>query len=154
MAPVEFDRNGLEVLDRHRCLQLLATVPVGRVGITSGALPVVLPVNFVLDGDEIIIRTVRGSKYDAAIHNTVVAFEADSFDPVDHTGWSVVVTGSSRELTSDDERRHAESLPLRRWAEVDPARDRFVAIALDVVSGRQVVHPAPAVGAVDVTHVE
>lgn len=144
MATVEFDRNGLEVLDRHQCLQLLATVPVGRVGITSGAVPVVLPVNFALDGDEIVIRTVRGSKYDAAIHNTVVAFEADRFDPIDHTGWSVVITGASRELTSDDDRHRAERLPLRRWAEVDPQRDRFVAIACDVITGRRVVHPVPA----------
>lgn len=142
MATVEFDRNGLEVLDRDQCLRLLGTVPVGRVGITSGALPVVLPVNFVLHDGEIVIRTVRGSKYDAAIQNTVVAFEADSFDPVAHTGWSVVVTGLSRELV-DGERDRAMRLPLRRWAEIDPVRDRFVAIACDVVSGRRVVHPMP-----------
>jgi nitroimidazol reductase NimA-like FMN-containing flavoprotein (pyridoxamine 5'-phosphate oxidase superfamily) len=141
---VEFDRNGLEVLDRHACLHLLASVPIGRVGITSGALPVVLPVNFVLDGEQIIIRTVRGSKHDAAVHNTVVAFEADKIDPLDHTGWSVVVTGTSREVTDPAEYERVARLPLRRWAEDDGQRDRFVAIACDVVTGRRVVHPAPA----------
>lgn len=142
MFCVEFDRNGLEVLERRECLALLGTVPVGRVGITSGAIPVVLPVNFALDGDQIIIRTVRGSKHDAAIYNTVVAFEADSFDPIDHTGWSVVVTGTSRELDSGELER-AQHLPLRRWANGDGERDRFVAIACDMVTGRRVVHPLP-----------
>jgi nitroimidazol reductase NimA-like FMN-containing flavoprotein (pyridoxamine 5'-phosphate oxidase superfamily) len=140
---VEYDRNGLEVLDRHECLRLLAGVPIGRVGITSGALPVVLPVNFVLDGERIVIRTVRGSKHDAAIHNTVVAFEADDFDPIEHTGWSVVVTGTSCELTDPDDVARAATLPLRRWAEDDGGRDRFVSISCDVVSGRRVAHPVP-----------
>ena len=46
MAGIVIDRNGLEVLDRDECLRLLGTATLGRVGITFGALPVVLPVNF------------------------------------------------------------------------------------------------------------
>ncbi len=39
------DRNGLEVLEREECLRLLAGATIGRLGITIGTLPVVLPVN-------------------------------------------------------------------------------------------------------------
>jgi hypothetical protein len=47
---MEIDRNGLEVLSRHECLRLLGTATLGRIGVTSDALPTVLPVNFRFDG--------------------------------------------------------------------------------------------------------
>ena len=93
MSVVELDRNGLEVLEREECIALLGSVTVGRIAITSNALPVVLPVNFVLLDDRIVIRTSRGTKLDAATRNTVVAFEVDEIDMVEQTGWSVLVTG-------------------------------------------------------------
>ena len=74
---MELDRNGLEVLASDQCLRLLAQAPLGRVGLTSGALPVILPVNFLLQEDHILVRTGRGTKLDAATRNAVVAFEAD-----------------------------------------------------------------------------
>jgi nitroimidazol reductase NimA-like FMN-containing flavoprotein (pyridoxamine 5'-phosphate oxidase superfamily) len=44
--------DGLEVLSEEECRALLAQCEVGRVAITSGALPSILPVNFaLLDGD-------------------------------------------------------------------------------------------------------
>ena len=132
---VEVDRNGLEVLDREECLRLLRATTVGRVGLTTGALPTVLPVNFAVDGDRILIRTGSGSKLDAAMHNAVVAFEVDSFDPLYHSGWSVVVTGMTREITEPAELDRLASLPIPRWA---PAGNgRLVAISTDIVSGRR-----------------
>src|SRR6187401_2874753 len=68
-AGMEIDRNGLEVLDRAECLRLLSTATLGRIGVQYGALPTVLPVNFVLDGCDIVIRTGRGTKLDAATDN-------------------------------------------------------------------------------------
>jgi uncharacterized protein len=47
---MEVDRNGLEVLGRDACLRLLASATLGRVGVSSGALPSVVPVNFRFDG--------------------------------------------------------------------------------------------------------
>ena len=134
---MEVDRNGLEVLDRDECLRLLATVKVGRVGLTSGALPTVLPVNFVLDGQRILIRTGPGSKLEAATRNAVVAFEADTFDAMYHAGWSVVVTGMATEVTDPGELDRLSSLPITRWAPT--GNGRLVAISTDIVSGRRLV---------------
>ena len=50
---VEVDRSGLEILDREECLRLLATATLGRVGITNGALPAIVPINFRLSPAEI-----------------------------------------------------------------------------------------------------
>ena len=123
------------MLDRQQCLDLLATATLGRVGVTSGALPTVLPVNFLLHGERILIRSGAGTKLDAALRNAVVAFEADDFDPVDHSGWSVVVTGVARAITDPEELVSVEALPLARWA---PAGDEHVvSISTDMVSGRR-----------------
>lgn len=140
---MEVDRNGLEVLSRDACLRLLATATLGRVGVSSGALPSVLPVNFRFDGHQILIRTGVGTKLDAAVHNAVVAFEVDEIDPVAHTGWSVMVTGVARELTDAGELARAQVPPLARWA--PGGEDRVIAISTELVSGRRIV-PGLAAG--------
>jgi nitroimidazol reductase NimA-like FMN-containing flavoprotein (pyridoxamine 5'-phosphate oxidase superfamily) len=129
------DRNGLEVLDREECLRLLGTATLGRIGISSGALPVILPVNFRLVGDSIVFRTASGTKLDAATRGAVVAFEVDAMDPIEHTGWSVMVTGVARQVTD------AAELGIRperiaRWAPL--AEDCLVAVSTDIVSGRRI----------------
>ncbi|MER5452965.1 pyridoxamine 5'-phosphate oxidase family protein [Streptomyces sp. NPDC002764] len=68
-------------LSRKQCLELLALVPFGRVGFTRRALPVIRPVNHLVDGDTIVIRTHPGSAL--ARHTTVdeiVVYEADDLD--------------------------------------------------------------------------
>ncbi|WP_436793461.1 pyridoxamine 5'-phosphate oxidase family protein [Actinospongicola halichondriae] len=135
---MDFDRNGLRVLDRTESLRRLERVTIGRVGISSRALPVVLPVNFLLDGDRILVRTGHGSKLSAALRGSVVAFEVDDFDPIDHSGWSVVVTGTSRVIVDDDDLRRVESLPLAHWA---PSGGDVVAISTEMISGRELPPP-------------
>ncbi|MDQ6617036.1 MAG: pyridoxamine 5'-phosphate oxidase family protein [Actinomycetota bacterium] len=50
------------------------------MGLSIGALPVILPVNFAVVEGDIINPTAAGAKLDAAI-NPVVAFEVNGFDP-------------------------------------------------------------------------
>jgi nitroimidazol reductase NimA-like FMN-containing flavoprotein (pyridoxamine 5'-phosphate oxidase superfamily) len=135
---MEVDRNGLEVLDRDECLRLLETATLGRIGVTSGALPTVLPVNFRLVGDKIVVRTSRGTKLDAATQRAVVAFEVDSFDSMEHGGWSVVVTGVAEEVTDPDELARLQSAHIAHWAPI--GGDRMVAISTELVSGRRLNH--------------
>jgi hypothetical protein len=135
-ALVELDRNGLEVLGREECIRLLGTTTLGRVGITVGALPVVLPVNFCLLGGDIVVRTGAGTKLAAATRNAVVAFEVDEFDPFTHLGWSVVVTGTARHVTGGEESRVLREAGIPRWA-VD-GEDHLIAIDTSLVSGRRI----------------
>jgi len=130
---VERDANGLEILDRDACLLLLAQKSLGRIGITSGALPTVLPVNYRLIDGQIMFRTARGTKLAAASLNAVVAFEIDEMDAFARTGWSVVVTGIAREVEEPD----ADALRdlIARWA---PEPDgHVVAITPELISGRR-----------------
>jgi hypothetical protein len=138
---MELDRNGLEVLDREESLRLLGTAVVGRIGITSRALPVVLPVNFRFDGHHVLIRTGIGTKLDAATDHAVVAFEVDQIDAETETGWSVVVTGVARELTDPVALSELARRPLTQWA-AGAGAGRVVAISTDLVSGRR-INPRP-----------
>jgi nitroimidazol reductase NimA-like FMN-containing flavoprotein (pyridoxamine 5'-phosphate oxidase superfamily) len=132
---MEVDRNGLEVLDREECLRLLAHKRFGRVGVTDGALPTILPVNYWSDGTSIYVRTSSGTKLDAALRDAVVAFEVDEVDVLDHAGWSVVVTGVAREVTDRAELEALAREPLGRWA---PSPDgHIIAISTELVSGRR-----------------
>ena len=135
MAPVE-----LQSIPNEECSLLLAAGKVGRVGVSQGALPVVLPVNYaVLDGD-IVIRTGAGTKLDAALAGAVVAFEIDHVDPVYHQGWSVLVQGRAHEVVDLEQLKRARALPLEPWAA--GGGDRFVRIVSERVSGRRIALPA------------
>jgi len=135
-------RNPLEhSIDREVCFELLSAVPVARIGICLRALPVILPVNFVVthrpgtDDPVVVIRSSEGSKFNAALHNSIVALEADGYDALSHAGWSVLVQGRSRVIDDPDEVDWAEQLPVQPW--VDHQASHYIAINADVVQGRR-----------------
>lgn len=134
MDPVALDNAGFEVLDRDECLRLLASAGVGRIAISARAMPVILPVHYVLDGDDIVVRTHQGSTLDLATQGSVVAFEADYVGPGADLAWSVLVTGKARH--ADGERAlHDGWSELPVWNTAMP--ESIVLISTDHVSGRR-----------------
>lgn len=134
-------RDHLKVLSREECLALLGSRPVGRLGVSIEALPAILPINFCLHADRIIVRTVPGTKLDAAAAQTVVAFEVDDYDPAGRWGWSVLVRGAGVEITAPDELAKVRALPLRAWAFKPGDANRFLAIDTTLVTGRRFSRP-------------
>lgn len=140
----EVDRNGLVMLDRAECLRLLGTATLGRIGLTSGALPAVLPVNFWFDGQRICIRTGPGTKLSAATRDAVVAFEVDEIDPLWHSGWSVMVTGLAHHVVDPEELARLDEMPIPYWA--PRGGDHVIAITPELISGRRIVPGAVHAG--------
>lgn len=135
------DDCGPEELSRSQCVELLASVPVGRISGSMDALPYVFPVNFALTGDQILVRTQPGTKRDAAIAGNVVAFEADDFGDDGSWGWSVLARGIARTVSDDAGRAAAQAAGLRTFAcSTDP--DHFLLISIDLISGRRFDHLA------------
>jgi len=139
MARVE--QVGTVELSREECLSLLAGAPFGRLVLTEGALPAVLPVNFLLDSAGIVIRTAEGSITSLA-DGSVVAFQADSIDPVRQAGWTVTVVGRANVVRDELQRSRLAALPLRPWA--PGRRDTLVVVDLGLVSGRRIGGAEPA----------
>jgi nitroimidazol reductase NimA-like FMN-containing flavoprotein (pyridoxamine 5'-phosphate oxidase superfamily) len=134
------DRNGLEMLDRDECLGLLSQVRVGRVGVTTEAMPVVLPVNFVVDGGRVVFSSAPGTKLYVAATGAQVAFEADDVEAGSRWGWSVCITGPATLVEDPAEAERLRQLPLDRWA---PAgQESFIVIDPQVVTGRR-IHSGP-----------
>lgn len=139
---MELHEDGLSVVPEQGCAELLARGLIGRIGVTMGALPVILPVNYaMLDGD-IVFATSEGTKLRAAANHAVVAFEVDEVNPDDRSGWSVLVVGPAREITDPGEITRAQALGLRPWA--GGHRERFIRVRTELVSGRVIGNGQPA----------
>jgi uncharacterized protein len=135
LVSMVLDRNGLEILTRAECVELLHTKRIGRVALSMRALPVVLPVSYALLGSDIVVRTGPGSKLEAALTGAVVGFEVDDIDEATGTGWSVLVQGAASVLDDPAAIKAASQLQLRPWSR--RATDRFVRITTVEVTGRR-----------------
>jgi nitroimidazol reductase NimA-like FMN-containing flavoprotein (pyridoxamine 5'-phosphate oxidase superfamily) len=121
-------------LDRSECLSLLARGDVGRVVFTDAAMPAAHPVNYVLDGGEILFRTGDQRTF-AATHRTVIGFQADDFDRETGTGWSVLGIGHAHEVVDPDRLTALAAGMPAAWA---PGRTvHVVAVPLQYLTGRR-----------------
>ncbi|MFG3659417.1 pyridoxamine 5'-phosphate oxidase family protein [Streptomyces sp. NPDC047706] len=130
-------------MDSAEALRLLGSVSVGRIVFTRRALPTVRPVNHVLDGGDIVVRTHEGAALtlrtqDADAREVVVAYEADAIDPETHLGWCVVVTGFASLVTDARELARYRSM-LHPW--VQQAMDYAVRISPDLITGIRLTVP-------------
>jgi nitroimidazol reductase NimA-like FMN-containing flavoprotein (pyridoxamine 5'-phosphate oxidase superfamily) len=130
------DRHGLEVLPPDECWELVARTAVGRIAIVEAGEPLVFPVTHGVHQHRIVFRTGSGSKLDAAQMNEVVAFEVDDWDPVERTGWSVLVRGVVETVYEDDEIEQYEALGTAPW--LDSATEgTWIRILPQEISGRR-----------------
>jgi nitroimidazol reductase NimA-like FMN-containing flavoprotein (pyridoxamine 5'-phosphate oxidase superfamily) len=126
-------------LTEDECLALLRETSVGRIVFTRHAMPAIRPVNHLVDGRAIIIRTHLGAaivSHTADANGVVVCYEADDLDPVRHTGWSVIVTGLAR-IVTDPAAIERYSSQLEPW--IAGEMDYVLSIDPRFVSGIRLV---------------
>ena len=128
------DAAGLQILDREACLAVLARGGVGRIAINVGALPLILPVRFALDGERVVVRVRQGSTLERATQDTVVAFEADDLGPAE--GWSISFVGLARHLPDSGDVGPGVRLALPHWG--GDGEHLLVGISTEHVSGRRI----------------
>jgi uncharacterized protein len=131
--------TGLSYLSPEECMRRLRSHPVrvGRIGVADlDGQPLIMPVNYYLDGDAVVVRLAPGSLLAQLAANTRVAFEVDHVDPAWREGWSVLVQGAAEQVTDEGELERLRHLPLRPWAPGD--RSLFLRIVPIFVTGRQI----------------
>jgi nitroimidazol reductase NimA-like FMN-containing flavoprotein (pyridoxamine 5'-phosphate oxidase superfamily) len=131
------DWSGLMVLDEDECYELLRGQPVGRLGFIDKAEPVILPVNYAVDGRSLVFRTGQGSKLSSALMAQPVCLEIDSWDDFEHTGWSVLVKGVADVVEAEADVDRLDHLPVRPWSRPD-LRHEWVRIMAEEVTGRRI----------------
>jgi len=118
------------------CRRLIAPGGVGRIAFTTTSGPVVLPVNFAMAGNSIVIRTGAGTLIGAHADEPV-AFEADHIDEALCQGWSVLVRGQAHRVLQPAELRHLQDdAAVFPWAPGD--RELYVCILPDQITGRRI----------------
>ena len=123
------------------CRTLLATRTFGRVGVTSGGLPVIFPVRYLYVDSAITFRTGSGTKLRAAESGDVLAFEVDTYDTETNEGWSVLVLGRATVLTTEHEDDGVPTLDATRAGE---RRNHYVRLHCELLTGRRIVPPRSA----------
>lgn len=136
MKSLPTDHAGLEVLSLHDCFRLLRSVPLGRVGFFIDGEVVILPVNYLVDGQDVIFRTGDGSKLSSLPSGHLVGFEADDYSAARRSGWSVVINGFAEVVESDAEVERLEALGLDTWGTVGLERS-WMRIRPESITGRQ-----------------
>jgi len=84
-----------DALSERECWDLLATASVGRLALSVRALPVIVPVQYYLDGRRLVVCLGHRGLPERALDAAVLAFAVDSIDPATRSGWSVQVQGRS-----------------------------------------------------------
>jgi len=117
------------------CVHLLHAGVVGRVAITTPDGPRILPMNYSVAEESVLLATSPYSALGTYGDGSLVAFEVDRFDYETHTGWSVVVRGRAEAVADPDElRRLRRAWAPRPWA--DGSRNLYLRIPWTEVSGR------------------
>ena len=133
--------SALEVLGEPECLALLASRSFGRLAVVREGLPEIFPVNYVLSGRTVVIRTQAGLKLTHA-SLARVAFEVDDIDYRTRQGWTVEVRGLGEDVTDggDEWSRAALAAPVDPW--VPGPHEHTIAISHPTFTGRRLA-PSP-----------
>jgi nitroimidazol reductase NimA-like FMN-containing flavoprotein (pyridoxamine 5'-phosphate oxidase superfamily) len=123
-------------LNTQQCEALLRMGMVGRIAFSTPAGPHMVPVNYTVVDDAVVVRTSPYSLLGTHGRNTVVAFEVDGFDHELERGWSVQARGRMEVVTA-----HREITRIREVADPSPWADGVRALYLRLrwadLSGRQ-----------------
>jgi hypothetical protein len=139
---------GPEVLTRTESLSLVGKAGIGRLGFVVDGWPVILPVNYAIDGDGVVVRAAPGAKLTAARSGCQVAIEVDSIDELYRSGWSVLIHGIAEEVTDAGEVSRLDRLPLHPWAR--GSRRAWIRVRPVQITGRRLArswqYPGPVTG--------
>ena len=126
------DGNPILQLDDEQTWKLVEGAKHGRLVVTVAGEPDIFPVNYVVSGRKLFLRTAPGNKLAELTINSKVLFETDGV--LSDEAWSVVLRGTARVLDKSADIAAAEALGLKSW--VPTLKDFYVEITPTSVSGR------------------
>jgi uncharacterized protein len=127
-------------LSEAECKQLLTQHSAGRVGFMAAEGPQILPVTYQYRAGSVIFRTSPYGPLAGLVRRTSVAFEIDSIDEQDKSGWSVLVLGFAEAMAHDCLLTSAWETGPVPWA--DGVRNLFIEITPRKISGRSIKSPS------------
>ena len=128
------------------CRDLLSAGLVGRVALCTPVGPHIVPVNYAVVDESIVLRTSPYSVLGSHARGAILALENDQFDYERQRGWSVVARGRAEAVTGAEELDHIRSVwEPRAWAAGQ--RNLYLRVRWSEITGRRLGpgwHPADA----------
>lgn len=123
-------------LSKAECESLLRAGVAGRVALAAPDGPHILPLNYSVVDDTIVVRTSPYSLLGTHGRDAILAFEIDQFDYEYQRGWSVVARGRSAVVQDPGELEHIRSVwSPHPWA--GGVRPLFIRIRWSDLTGRR-----------------
>ena len=110
---------------------------MGRIAYAVDKGARILPVNYIINNDSIIFRTVPGGEIFHHALQSICAFEIDETDEFFESGWSVVAVGRLELATDEDFASMRYGKLPEPWAGGN--RWMFLRLRCEQVSGRRVI---------------
>jgi uncharacterized protein len=125
-------------LTQDECRRMLVSGVGGRVALSSPNGPHIVPVNYSVVDDAIIIRTSPYSLLGTYGRDSMLAFEVDQFDHERQHGWSVVARGRGEVVVDINQLEHIRSTwTPRPWA-ASGARGLHLRLRWIELTGRRI----------------
>lgn len=123
-------------LPRHQSESLLRSGVAGRVAVCTPEGPHIVPVNYSVVDQSVVIRTHADGLLATQAPGSVIAFEVDQFDYENGRGWSVIARGLAHQVTDIPELSHVLAMwEPRPW--VDGPRPVYLRFTWSEISGRR-----------------
>jgi uncharacterized protein len=123
-------------LSTEECRELLSAGLVGRVAVCTPVGPPVVPVNYAVVDDAVVLRTSPYSVLGSHARGSILAVEVDQFDYERQRGWSVVARGRAEVVTTAEELKHIRSVwDPNAWAAGQ--RNLYVRVRWSELTGRR-----------------
>jgi nitroimidazol reductase NimA-like FMN-containing flavoprotein (pyridoxamine 5'-phosphate oxidase superfamily) len=123
-------------LTQDECGRLLRAGVAGRIAIATPTGPHIIPVNYSVVDDAVVIRTSPYSLLGTHGRDTTLAFEVDQFDYENQRGWSVQARGRGQVVTDQDELDHIKQVwAPQPWAA--GSRNLVLRLRWNELSGRR-----------------
>lgn len=123
-------------LDAAQCEQLLRSQRIGRVCFVAPHGVEVVPVNYAVHEDAVLVRTASDGLLARFAHGTHLVFEVDAVDHERWSGWSVVARGVGEVRELDVTEVRSIGTRPRPWA--DGRRDHELRLAWRQITGRRI----------------
>ncbi len=136
-AAVTLGGTGLHVepsageIPEAECWEKLRGASVGRLALSARALPVIIPVRYVIDGTTVVACMGSDAPFGAVVDDVVAAFSVESIDGATGSGWCVHVQGVVR------------TVPTSGSQACPPDGGRLLRLEPAAVVGRRLTLPQP-----------
>lgn len=135
MTPDNEDSPVLEEVPLDECMQLVASLSVGRIAVAAaGDAPLVVPVTYVVHEGTVVFRTGPTTEVARLLGNPV-SFQVDVIDSFHRSGWSVLIRGTAAEIDAEAQ----DDVAVQPWVGGD--RSRWIRVVPTTVTGRRIRLP-------------